>query len=199
MGPLWWFCPYTSFNTGYTHIISAIAMMRKAIYNAEYGLLNSFLRLFGNEGHNWLGEFETALPAIITQWVLYVGYFMIIILAATTSVPKSYYKAAEIDGANILQQEFYITLPMIRGIMVTSMTLAMAYGIRHFEATFLMTNGGPAHSTSVMGLILYHKMDAFKYGEANATGTILILMGTVLIILIRKLLGRSDASADSAQ
>jgi fucose transport system permease protein len=183
------------------NIISAvaIAMMWKAIYNPMYGFLNAFLALFGSEGHNWLGEIGTALPSIIAQAVLYIGYFMIIILAATTTIPKSYYEAAEIDGAGTFMQEWYITLPMIRGIMITSITLAMAYGMRHFEATFLMTNGGPAHSTSVMGLILYHKMDAFRYGEANATGTLLIVMGTLVIVLIRKLLTRSDAGADSVQ
>jgi len=183
------------------NIISAvaIAMMWKAIYNPMYGFLNAFLELFGIEGHNWLGEIGTALPSIIAQTVLYIGYFMIIILAATTTIPKSFYEAADIDGCSILQQEWYITLPMIRGILVTAITLAMAYGMRHFEATFLMTNGGPAHSTSVMGLILYHKMDAFRLGEANATGTILIFLGTVVIVFIRKLLSRGDAGADSVQ
>jgi len=183
------------------NIISAvaIAMMWKAIYNPMYGFLNAFLEIFGIEGHNWLGEIGTALPSIIAQTVLYIGYFMIIILAATTTIPKSFYEAADIDGCSILQQEWYITLPMIRGILVTAMTLAMAYGMRHFEATFLMTNGGPAHSTSVMGLILYNKMDAFRLGEANATGTILIFLGTVVIVLIRKVLSRGDAVADSVQ
>lgn len=183
------------------NIISAvaIAMMWKAIYNPMYGFLNAFLALFGVEGHNWLGEISTALPSIIAQTVLYIGYFMIIILAATTTIPKSFYEAADIDGCSTLQQEWYITLPMIRGILVTTITLAMAYGMRHFEATFLMTNGGPAHSTSVMGLILYHKMDAFRLGEANATGTILIFLGTVVIVAIRKLLSRGDAGADSVQ
>lgn len=183
------------------NIISAvaIAMMWKAIYNPVYGFLNAFLNLFGSEGHNWLGEIETALPSVIAQTVLYIGYFMVIIFAATTTIPKSFYEAAEIDGCTVLQQEWYITLPMIRGILVTTITLAMAYGMRHFEATFLMTNGGPAHSTSVMGLILYNKMDAFRLGEANATGTILILMGTVVIVVIRKLLTQRDAGAESVQ
>lgn len=183
------------------NIISAvaIAMMWKAIYNPIYGFLNAFLNIFGIEGHNWLGEISTALPSVIAQTVLYIGYFMVIIFAATTTIPKSFYEAAEIDGCSTLQQELHITIPMIRGILITTMTLAMAYGMRHFEATFLMTNGGPAHSTSVMGLILYNKMFALRYGEANATGTILILMGTVLIVLIRKVLSRGDAGADSVQ
>ncbi len=183
------------------NIISAvaIAMMWKAIYNPMYGFLNAFLNMFGLKGHNWLGELATALPSIIVQQVLYIGYFMIIILAATTTIPKSYYEAADIDGASALQMEWFITLPMIRGILVTAVTLAMAYGMRHFEATFLMTNGGPAHKTSVMGIVLYHKMDAFKFGEANATGVILIFLGTLVIVLIRKLLNRNDHGANSVQ
>jgi ABC-type sugar transport system permease subunit len=68
---------------------------------------------------------------------------MIIVLAGIMSIPDSFYEAATIDGANVFQQEFYITIPMIRGILVTVITLAVSYGLRHFEATFLMTQGGP--------------------------------------------------------
>ena len=67
----------------------AIAMLWMAIYNAEHGILNQLLEGIGlaRWTHNWLGEIETALPAIIAQQVLYVGYFMIIILAGTMAIP----------------------------------------------------------------------------------------------------------------
>lgn len=177
----------------------AIAMLWKAMYNAEYGILNGLLEIFGMEGQNWLGQIGTALPAIIAQEVLYIGYFMIIILASTTSIPESFYEAAEIDGASGVQQTIFITLPMLRSIMVTTMTVAMAYGMRHFEATFLMTNGGPAYSTSTMGIVLYHKMDALRYGEASATGIILIILGTFIIAGMRKLLSEREAASDVSQ
>ena len=179
----------------------AIAMLWRAIYNSDHGILNLILTGLGLEhwSHNWLGEIETALPAIIAQQVLYIGYFMIIILAGTMSVPLSFYEAAEIDGANVWQQETHITLPMIRGILVTAMTLAMAYGMRHFEATFLMTNGGPANSTSVMGLMLYKMTGHLNYGQANAIGALLILLGGVLIMTVRRLLGRTDIGAEAVQ
>ena len=176
----------------------AIAMMWRAIYNPGYGVLNAFLGLFGKEPVNWLGQIGTALPAVMFQEVVYIGYFMIIILASVMSIPTSLYEAAEIDGANILQQEVHITVPMVKTTLITAITLAMAYGMRHFEATFLMTNGGPAHSTSVMGLQLYNKMAAFNYGEATATGTILILMGTLVIVVMRRLFRDSD-NADVSQ
>lgn len=178
----------------------AIAMMWAALYNAEYGAINAFLEMVGLENltRNWLGEIPTALPSILVQQVFYIGYFMIIILASTMSVPESFYEAAEIDGANVLQQEFYITIPMIKDILITTMTLAMAYGLRHFEATFLLTNGGPANSTSVLGIQLYKMLSYLDYGHANAVGASLVVLGVLMIVTIRAL-GRSGSASDRIQ
>jgi raffinose/stachyose/melibiose transport system permease protein len=179
----------------------AIAMMWAALYNAEYGAINQFLELLGlgDLTRNWLGEIGTALPSILIQQVFYIGYFMIIILASTMSIPESYYQAAQIDGANVLQQEIHITLPMLRPILVTSMTLAAAYGLRHFEATFLLTNGGPANRTSVLGIQLYKMTSALDYGHANAIGGTLVILGLIVIVLIRSTLGRRVAADEAAQ
>ena len=67
----------------------AIAMLWMAIYNADHGILNQILMKLGLESwtHNWLGEIETALPAVIAQQVLYIGYFMIIVLAGIATPP----------------------------------------------------------------------------------------------------------------
>jgi raffinose/stachyose/melibiose transport system permease protein len=178
----------------------AIAMMWAALYNAEYGAINQFLEMVGLEQftHNWLGELGTALPSILVQQVFYIGYFMIIILAATLSIPESYYEAADIDGASVLQQELFITLPLIRDILITTMTLAMAYGLRHFEATFLLTNGGPANSTSVLGIQLYKMLSYLDYGHANAVGATLIVLGVLMIVTIRTL-GRRGAASEGVQ
>lgn len=179
----------------------ALAMMWLAVYNAEYGMLNGLLNSVGLEQltHNWLGEYETAFPAVIFQQLFYIGYFMIVILASRMGIPESFYEAAEIDGANVLQQEAHITIPMLRGILVTTMTLAMAFGMRHFESTYLMTNGGPAHQTSVMGIVLYRNLEALRFGEANAIGTILIVTGGVVIALLRWFFGRKASASETVQ
>ncbi|MGE4584514.1 MAG: carbohydrate ABC transporter permease [Sphaerochaeta sp.] len=177
----------------------ALAMVWVAIYNVQ-GPLNAILSsVFGMESRNWLGNPDTALGAVIFQTVIYIGYFMIVLLASAMNIPRSLYEAAEIDGANTLQQEFSITLPMLRGSLVTTMTLAMAYGMRHFESTFLMTGGGPAYATTTMGIDLYLKMDALRYSEASTAGVFLIIMGTVVITLLRKLFGSSDPMSEMAQ
>jgi len=177
----------------------ALAMVWVAIYNVE-GPLNAILgALFGAEKRNWLGNPDTALFAVIFQTVIYIGYFMIILLASAMNIPRSLYEAAEIDGASTFQQELSITLPMLRGSLITTMTLAMAYGMRHFESTFLMTGGGPAYATTTMGIDLYLKMDALRYSEASTEGVFLILMGTVVITVLRKIFGSSDPMSEMAQ
>lgn len=177
----------------------ALAMVWVAIYNVE-GPLNAILgALFGAEKRNWLGNPDTALFAVIFQTVIYIGYFMIILLASAMNIPRSLYEAAEIDGASTFQQELNITLPMLRGSLITTMTLAMAYGMRHFESTFLMTGGGPAYATTTMGIDLYLKMDALRYSEASTAGVFLILMGTVVITALRKIFGSSDPMSEMAQ
>ncbi len=177
----------------------ALAMVWVAMYNISGPVNTIFQRLFGMAPRNWLGDPSTALGAVIFQTVIYIGYFMIILLASAMNIPQTLYEAAEIDGASTLQQEFHITLPMLRGSLVTTMTLAMAYGIRHFESTYLMTGGGPAYSTTTMGIDLYLKMDALRYSEASTAGVFLILLGTVVISLLRKIFGKSDPMSEMAQ
>lgn len=167
----------------------ALAMMWSAIYNNEYGALNALLEIIGL-GHlqqNWLGGLHTALPAMLIYWVFYIGYFMVIILAEISSIPETFYEAARIDGASSSQMDLYITLPLIKGSTSTCLTLAMIYGLRQFEQVFLLTNGGPANRTMTLSLFLYRQLQIFNYGFANASGVVLILVGAIVIITIKKL------------
>ena len=88
-------------------------MVWVAIYNTN-GPLNIILAHFGKQPTNWLGNTHTALGAVIFQTVIYIGYFMIILLATAMNIPKSFYEAAQMDGASTFQQEIHITLPMSR-------------------------------------------------------------------------------------
>lgn len=170
----------------------AIAMLWSSIYNSEYGMLNKFLQILGiSDVHrNWLGDLKTAFPAVFIYWLLYIGYYMVILLAEIISIPRSYYEAANIDGASIFQVTWYITLPqIIPSSLCTCVTLAMIYGLRQFEQVFILTGGGPANRTSVLVIYLYQQMKNNAYGLSSATGVVLIAIGAVVITLTRKLLG----------
>lgn len=169
----------------------AIAALWLAMYNAEFGAINAFLIRIGLERYaiSWLGNPMTALPAVMFQEVIYIGYFMIILMAGRAAIPDTLYDAANIDGANSLQQDLHITIPILKPVILTASTVAIAFGLRHFEATFLMTDGGPANSTTVLGLQLFRRSDALKYGQANAIGMILIIVGALIISTIHAIFG----------
>lgn len=174
----------------FPNIISglALAMMWLAIFNSEYGALNALLKAvgLGNLQKNWLGDMNTAFPVMIIYWLFYIGYFMVIIMADISSIPESYYEAAEIDGASTFKQDLYITLPLIKGSITTCLTLALIYGLRQFENVYLMTNGGPDNNTSVMVLYIFKEFGNMNYGLANAAGVVLILVGSIVIVTVRK-------------
>lgn len=167
----------------------ALAMLWSAMYNSQYGLINGILRAIGRPdlAINWLGTLNTALPALLIYWVFYIGYYMVIVMSDLSGVSPDYYEAAEIDGANHIQQAWFISLPMIKSSMLTCMTLAAVLGLRQFERVYLLTNGGPANRTSTMVLYLYKQIQNTRYGPANAASVMLICVGVIVIMGIRLL------------
>lgn len=176
----------------FPQVISGIALatMWRAVYNAESGLLNNLLISMGmgNLACDWLGGIKTAFPACLIYWVFYVGYYMVIMMADITTIDDTYYEAATIDGATDLQQAIHITIPLIKhSSLLTCITLASVMGLRQFEQVYMLTNGGPANRTSTIVLYLYKKLQDSNYGMAAASAVILIIIGALFIICIRKL------------
>ena len=185
----------------FPQVISGIALatLWRAIYRADTGLLNALLNSVGL-GHlakDWLGTIETAFPAVLIYWVFYVGYYMVIMMADITTIDESYYEAATIDGASDFQQAIYITIPLIKKTsLLTCVTLASVMGLRQFEQVYMLTNGGPANSTSTIVLYMYKKLQDANYGMASASAVILIIVGVIFIVCIRKIFeGRNEEAA----
>ncbi len=182
----------------FPQVISGIALatLWRAIYNAEHGMLNGLLRAvgLGSVAKDWLGTIQTAFPAVLIYWIFYIGYYMVIMMADITTIDTTYYEAATIDGATDFQQAIYITIPLIRKTsLLTCVTLASVMGLRQFEQVYMLTNGQPANTTSTIVLYMYKKMQNANYGIASASAVILILVGVIFIVCIRKLFeGRGD-------
>ena len=168
----------------------ALATLWRAIYNADHGMLNGMLQILGlgQYAKDWLGTSSTAFPAVLIYWVFYVGYYMVIMMADITTIDTSYYEAATIDGATDFQQAIYITIPLIKKTsLLTCVTLASVMGLRQFEQVYMLTNGGPNHRTSTMVLYMYERLQSSSYGLASATAVILIIVGVIFIVCIRRL------------
>ena len=174
----------------------ALAMLWRAVYNAETGLLNGILKSvgLGQLACDWLGGLKTAFPAVLIYWIFYVGYYMVIMMADITTIDDSYFEAATIDGASDFQQAIYITIPLIRRTsLLTCVTLASVMGLRQFEQVYMLTNGQPANTTSTIVLYMYKKLQDSNYGMASASAVILIIVGVIFIVCIRALFeGRGE-------
>jgi multiple sugar transport system permease protein len=180
-------------------VVSAVvtALAATWMFNDHYGLLNRLLTLIGLTPINWLSSPDWAMVSLIitTIW-LRLGFCMIIYLAALQSIPASLYEAARIDGANVLQLFFNVTLPMLRPATLFLTIMCVIYSFHVFDLIFVMTGGGPGYSTVVLVQYIYQMaFQTSEMGYASAIGMALftlILMFTAVQWLVSR---RSEVSA----
>lgn len=155
-----------------------VAIVWQWIYNPDFGLLNYFLSLFGIQGPKWLLDSSTALIslAIVGIWKN-LGYNMIIFLSGLQGISNSYYEAAELDGANVFQKFFKITLPMLKPTTFFIFVMSIISSFQVFDQVMLMTKGGPGRSSSVLVHYLYQNaFQYFKLGYACAIAYLLFFI-----------------------
>ena len=170
---------------------SAIAMIFLNLYNAQYGAVNSFLKLVGLESlqHNWLFETATAFPSVTLTWFLFAGYTTTVVLAQLLSTDESLIEAAEIDGATSFQIDRLVMFPVVKKMIGTTVIMAATYMLQLFSMLYITTGGGPGTVTTNLPLYLYTTMKANNYGYANTIGVVIILLGFITMTLIRKIFG----------
>ena len=147
------------------------------MYEQNFGMLNVMLRSIGLahlEGA-WIASRETALGSVIAVAVWqFSGFPMIILLAAIENIPEDLNEAASLDGISESQRIRYLTLPLIRPVLISISVLQFIFSLKVFDLVWVMTLGGPAESTSVLGTFLYK--EAFRkqeYGYASAVAVVM--------------------------
>lgn len=156
-----------------------VALIFRSILNPATGLLNSALRAVGLSGLAlpWLSDPHLALYSVIgvDTWKG-VGYIMVILLAGLQTIPRDYYEAAEIDGANAWQRLRFVTLPMLMPALVVVSVLNVLYGLRVFDIVYAMTNGGPGYATEVLATSIFKAFSQGQYGLGTAVSTIMFIL-----------------------
>ncbi len=161
---------------------------------SPFGLLNSFLNLFGLPGRNWLLSTEFALPAIMVMmiWASF-GYYTVLFLAGLQNIPQEIYESAEIDGANSVQQFFRITLPLLRPMLIFALVINTIRSFQIFSQIFVMTQGGPLGSTRTVVYYLYTMgFQKFKMGYASGIAYLLFLIILVFSVIQMKTLSYEE-------
>ena len=164
---------------------SVISQLWLTIYHADWGLLNHFLDFIGlgffqNE---WLINPKTAMIciAVVGMWWMF-GMDLLMAYSGIKAIPESYFEAAQLDGAGFFNTVRYITLPLLRDVAKTCVTISAIGGLFTFPQVYIMTGGGPGDLTQTVMMYMYKQ--AFsnqRYGMASAVGIIVILETCVIL------------------
>ncbi len=160
----------------------AYALVFKVLLNGDHGLINYVIELFGGKGVNWFYEEWPARFAIIISitW-RWLGYNMIILMAGIQSISDDLMEAADIDGATFWHKLFYITIPMVKPIILFCTITSTIGTLQLFDEPYILTAGGPNYATITMGQYLYDNGFRYlKFGYASAIGYVM----TVIIALL---------------
>lgn len=163
-----------------------LALMWYFMLDPNVGLVNGTLKAVGLNSwtHAWLSDPSTAQFSIMVPFVIYIGFGMILFLTQISTIPREIFEAARIDGANVFQQDRYITIPAIRRAIALWVLFLVGYVMKMFEYPFVMTDGGPASTTMNLPLYVYKQMvTADAYGLAMAAGVVTVVLGALLVLV----------------
>jgi len=149
----------------------AVALMWTWIFNPKYGIVNYLLGLIGITGPAWLYDPHWAMPAIILTSVWKdTGFIMVLFLTGLQNIPNEYYEAASIDGASNWPKFWFITLPLLSPTAFFALIISLINSFQVFDQVWIMTQGGPAGSTSV--LVEQIVNNSFRYGRMGYAATL---------------------------
>lgn len=169
---------------------TALGLLWMFIFSPSLGI-NQLLEKFGIEGPLWLMETSGFIP--LPMWVIafvalwqYVGQNMMLYMAQISGIDKSLYEASYIDGCTKVKSFRYITLPLIKPMVGTAMSLNAIGSLKFFDLVYNMTEGGPNHKTEVLATHLYTQgFQYLKYGYASAIGVVLLILCLITTLLVR--------------
>ena len=178
---------------------AATGVMFTLLLNPMFGIVKPIMDFLGIDYAmvpNLFGNSRYAFWTVTATWILYSGFNTIIFLAEMGAVSKEIYEAGAIDGATPWQADRYITLPLMRNVCGTCVTLASVAMVSQFDIIYMTTKGGPGTSTLNLPIYLYKAATLENnYGKANAVGVVQIIIGITLVILIKGLFREKKEAA----
>jgi len=179
-----------------TSLVVAASIFRIMLYEGSSGLVNSILKVFGMKPIGWLSDPRWTLISvvIIATW-RWMGMDIVYYSTGLTNIPKEMYEAAAVDGANSFQRTWYITIPLLRPVIVFVLTLNALGGYQLFTEPYILWDGGvsPANSALTLAVLLYRKaFTHFDLGYASALGFLMAIIIMAISVIQFKLVGFFD-------
>jgi len=158
-----------------------VGLIWRILYDPTAGLANYLLGFVGLS-HSWLADYRTALGAVIMtdvwEWTPFV---LLILVASYAGIPDAINEAAVMDGATRWERFRFVTLPLIRPMLMTVAVLRMIDVIREFAKIFVTTGGGPGTTTETVNMYTYRL--GFVYGDVGYAATLGVFMFLAVLIL----------------
>ncbi len=187
----------TAFYFPYIASIVAVGAVWNMLFQPDFGPVNEMLKAIGiAEPPRWVVSTDWAMVAvsIVSIWK-YMGYYMIVYLAALQGISSSLYEAAQIDGANGWQRLWYITIPMLTPTTFFVLIMLTIQCFKVFDLVYVMTGGGPGNATKTLVNYIYEKaFTGWEFGPASAGA--IILFAVVLVITLIQFSGEKKWSKD---
>lgn len=166
------------------------------LLDPDLGAYDLLLRLVGAKPQLWLGSTDLALPSVAAMeiwrsapfWALYF-------LAALIGMPRELYQAAHLDGANAWNRFRFVTLPLMRRVFLFALVLATIFTLQIFDSVYVMTDGGPAGTTTTLVWYIYHALFFFyRIGFGASMAVLLLVIILTLSLIQMRLLRRRNGS-----
>lgn len=153
----------------------------------HYGVVNDFLLKLGfiRSPVLWLADPHTSLASVMLAYIWKVyPYIMVLLMAGLEGIPNEIYEAASVDGANAWQQFRHITLPLLGPVTRAIMIIMGVWTFNSFDLTYIMTKGGPLHSSEILGMRIYATAFVdFRFGLASALSVLAFVISFVFALL----------------
>jgi len=174
--------------------VTVWTIMWQLVLNPSYGLLTLVTDHIGFHYIRWLADPNLAMPAIILLSVWKgLPYYTVILLAGMRTIAVDYYEAARVDGASPAAMFWYITLPLLRPIILYVIVISVLVAFQVFTPSYLLTNGGPGSATRVLPLYIYQTaFSDLRMGDAATASVLMFLMMLIFTGLQLRLLRPSD-------
>jgi multiple sugar transport system permease protein len=163
----------------------------RMMFSYDFGIVNYFARLLGFAGVNWVNDPHTAMLSLVLVDVWHTTSFTVLVLSAgLASLPDEPFEAASIDGASAWQKLWYLTVPLLRPLILVVLLFRSYELIRVYDIVFAVTAGGPGRLTETISFHIFQRMfSGFQVGYASAISYILFAVSLAWSALIIKVIG----------
>jgi raffinose/stachyose/melibiose transport system permease protein len=177
-----------------SEVIAALMWLFILNPDPDRGFVNAVIVFFGGKSQAWLGNTDLVLLSIFAAltWK-YFGYHMLLFMTGLQNIPTEIEEAGRIDGANSIQNFFYITLPLLESTIRTSVYLSVLGSIQQFILVWIMTKGGPVNASETMATYMYRfGFVRFQLGYVSAVAIYMFILCLVFSLIYNYLTRKPD-------